>query len=344
MTPSDAREQVVRLRFELTVGSWSPSHGECDAAVEALKALRLPDTSVAEALVCGTWAAASTAPWELPVEEGGSRLTRLMHDVAELLMSAEGGDAEERAVTRQNMVELLAATGEHGPPAAPPRRSRFFRRTQVVATKSPNPRTAGHPPISDARGKIPAFSYVITGFTAVVLTAVILLAAMPPVLALPAGLVLLIVLQFTAQYVPGPKQLRPMIRAGRRRAATERATAYRQYAATVTGIVQSVLKHWEQGTRLTGDEYQTLHEKLFAAPDVLEAHMDPYILACTNKMIPAIQDLLSSAARETRLTAQQRDALIDAFEERLREFDQHTLAAVRGVMGDQADLNHLAAA
>ncbi|MDO0938986.1 PhzF family phenazine biosynthesis protein [Streptomyces sp. DG2A-72] len=64
---------------------------------------------------------------------------------------------------------------------------------------------------------------------------------------------------------------------------------------------------------------------------------NPYIIASTNKMIPAIQHLLSSAARETRPTELECDALIDAFEERLREFDRHALAAVRDVTGDQAN-------
>ena len=278
MTPSDAREQMVRLRFELAVGSWSPSHAECDAAVEALKALRLPDTTVAEALVSGTWAASSTAPWELPVEEGGSRLTRLMHDVAELLMSTEGGDAEDREVTRQNIVELLAASSEHRP-TAPSLLSRLFGRARVAAW-----------------------------------------------------------------LVAGKERLRVTTRGGRRRAAGVRGAEYRQYAAAVTEIAQSVLKHWEQGTRLEGDEYKALHAKLYAATDALAADMNPYIIASTNKMIPAIQQLLSSVAREARPTAQERDALVDAFEERLREFDRHALAAVRDIMGAQTDLHREAAA
>lgn len=72
--------------------------------------------------------------------------------------------------------------------------------------------------------------------------------------------------------------------------------------------------------------------------------MNPYIIASTNKMIPAVQHLLSSVAREARPTAQEHDALIDAFEERLREFDRHALAAVRDIVGDRADLHREAAA
>ncbi|MEU6352073.1 hypothetical protein ABZ896_22515 [Streptomyces sp. NPDC047072] len=111
-------------------------------------------------------------------------------------------------------------------------------------------------------------------------------------------------------------------RGGRRRAAGVRGAEYRRYAAAVTEIAQSVLKHWEQGTRLGGDEYRALHSKLYATTDALAADVHPYIIASTNKMIPAIQQLLSSVAREARPTGQEHDALIDAFEERLREFDR----------------------
>lgn len=277
MTPSDTRDQIFRLRFDLAVGSWSPSHAECDAAAEALTALRLPDTTVAEALVSGTWAAASTAPWELPVEEGGSRLTRLMHHVAELLMSTQGGDAEDREVTRQNIVELLAASIEHRP-ATPSRLSRMFGRARPVSW-----------------------------------------------------------------FVARKERLRVTTLGGRRRAAGVRASEYRQYTATVTEIAQSVLKHQEQGTRLESDEYKALHSKLHAATNALAADMNPYIIASTNKMIPATQNLLSSVARPTRSTTQEHTALVHAFEERLREFELHAQTAVKSITGDPAPLDHRAA-
>ncbi|MFG2210920.1 hypothetical protein [Streptomyces sp. NPDC048638] len=345
MTPSEAREQMVLLRFELAAGSWSPSLGECDAAAAALRALRLPDTTVAEALTSGTRAAASSAPWELSAEEGGSRLTRLMHDVAELLLSAEGGDAEERGVIRQNIVEVLAATGEHRTPATPSGLTGLFRRTLASATGRPDPHRAAPDAGTGARrGTATVSSYLIAFCGAVVLIAVLLLAGMTPVVAVPVGLVLLAVLQVAAWYVADPEHLRLMMPGARRRAARVRAVAYRQYATTVTEIVQSVLKHEEHGTRLEGDEYKELLEKLYAAPDVLGEHMNPYILASTNKMIPAVHDLLSSVARPTRATAQERNALVDAFEERLREFELHALTALNDITGDQASLDHQAAA
>ncbi|MDO0938990.1 hypothetical protein QQY66_47475 [Streptomyces sp. DG2A-72] len=182
-----------------------------------------------------------------------------MHDVAEQLTSAEGGDAEDREITRQNMVELLAPSSEHRPPVAPLRLSGLVRRT----------------PVSGARPKISASSYLITCCGAVALSAVMLLAGMPSVFAVLIGIVLFVVLQGAAPYVSDLQQLRLTTRAGRQRAAKVRAAAYRQYAATVTDIVQSVRTHWQLGSRLAVDERRALLEKLHTAPDVLDAHKNP---------------------------------------------------------------------
>ncbi|WP_424217800.1 hypothetical protein ACN20G_37210 (plasmid) [Streptomyces sp. BI20] len=134
MTLREATTALVLLRFELSLGSWRPSNGECDAAAATLSALRSPSVTLDEALVSGTWTATNTAPWELPPEEGGSRLTSLMHHSAEALRSETGADAEEHSVLRANLIEVLVAVLEHRPARTPSWWTRLWRPRTRTAT------------------------------------------------------------------------------------------------------------------------------------------------------------------------------------------------------------------
>ncbi|MFJ9380190.1 hypothetical protein [Streptomyces sp. NPDC101455] len=132
MTSTEAHHEIEALRTALTSGIWTPSGAETEAAHEALLSGINIDVTPAEALIAGTWVGGTEAPWDLPVGEGGSRLTRLMRAVADLLNTLAVDTTEGQRLDRE-LRQLLQEVDDRRP-------RRFldrFRHTARTTTTQP---------------------------------------------------------------------------------------------------------------------------------------------------------------------------------------------------------------
>ncbi|MFC9131131.1 hypothetical protein ACFT4A_30395 [Streptomyces sp. NPDC057099] len=85
MTLTDAHAAMASLRSELAASTWSPSAAEYDAAQETVLQSGASGVTLAEAITSGIRGAGTEGATEIAVADGGSRLTRLMKQCADLL-------------------------------------------------------------------------------------------------------------------------------------------------------------------------------------------------------------------------------------------------------------------
>ncbi|MGA5285434.1 hypothetical protein ACPCSK_34420 [Streptomyces griseoincarnatus] len=115
MTLTEVQAAISSLRSELAAGTWSPSAAEHDAAHEAVLQSVTIDVTPAEAITLGIWAAGTEGATEVPLGDGGSRLTHLMKQCADILSEAGFDTSAEGKQLDRELHQLLHEVDDRRP-------------------------------------------------------------------------------------------------------------------------------------------------------------------------------------------------------------------------------------